>query len=483
MRMDNSGKSIVEISALLQSGGESSEQITQHTLENIANSPLNAFNHVCRAQALEQAKQADVRLSRGEKGALLGVPVAVKDNICTEGVPTTCSSHMLEGYIPPYDAHAVTRLKKAGAVIVGKTNMDEFAMGSSNETSVYGAVKNPVDHNRVSGGSSGGSAAAVSGGLCFAALGSDTGGSIRQPASFCGCVGFKPTYGRISRYGLIAFASSLDQIGVLTRGVEDCAHVYSALAGHDPRDTTSQPLPEQTPDELLSRGIEGLKIGIAPEHFAGGINEEVRQSVLAAINTFEKMGAKTVEVQLSATPVALSAYYIISCAEAASNLARFDGIKYGRRTENFQNLAELYENSRTEALGDEVKRRIMLGNYVLSSGYYDAYYLKALKVRTLIKRDYARAFEKCDLILTPTVPVTAFKLGEKMRNPLEMYMTDVYTVGVNIAGLPAASVPCGKDSDGMPIGLQLIGRPFDESGVLSAAYAFETGEGGKWITK
>lgn len=475
--------SLSEISAKLKNKEISSVETTKCCLDRIKKSNLNAFNYIAEEQALANAQKADEILAKGENlSPLTGVPIAVKDNICTEDMPTTCSSKILEGYRPPYSASVVKKLKNAGAVILGKTNMDEFAMGSSNETSYFGCALNPHDNERVPGGSSGGSAASVGGNLAYAALGSDTGGSIRQPAALCGVVGLKPTYGTVSRYGLIAFGSSLDQIGPMTRTVKDSAIMLNALSGYDSMDSTSQNITYPDYTNALKGDVKGLKIGVPKEYFGEGITDEVKEPVLKAIKAFEKGGAEIVEISLPCTDVGLSVYYIIACAEACSNLARFDGIKYGYRTKSFDDLIDLYTKTRTEGFGAEVKRRIMLGNYVLSSGYYDAYYNKALKVRTLIKQDFQQAFEKCDIIAGPTSPCTAFKLGEKSEDPLCMYLSDVYTVNVNIAGIPAISVPCGKDNNNMPVGLQLTGKAFDECSILNAAHYYETAEG-TWNTK
>lgn len=474
---------ITEISEKLRAGEISARELTRLCLDNIGKSDLNALNTLCAERAMRAAELADGRLSRGESGALLGVPVIVKDNICMDGVRTTCSSKILENYIPPYDATVVKRLDAAGAVILGKSNMDEFAMGSSNETSYFGKVKNPVNPEYVPGGSSGGSAAAVGASLAFASLGSDTGGSIRQPASVCGIVGLKPTYGTVSRYGLIAFGSSLDQIGPFTRSVRDSALMMNVLAGHDPLESTS--FVREYPDftKRIRGSVKGLKLGVPKEYFIDGTDPEVRAAVEKTIAFYEAEGAELVEVSLPLTDVGLAVYYIIACAEAASNLSRFDGVKYGYRAKDFDNLVDLYVRSRTEGFGAEVKRRIMLGNYVLSSGYYDAYYLKALKVRTLVKEDCAKAFEKCDLLISPTSPTTAFKFGEKSKDPLTMYMSDVFTVAANIAGLPAISIPCGKSAKGLPIGVQLMGPAFSEGEIFNAAEYYESREGSKWITR
>lgn len=475
--------SLSEISALLREGKVSSVEVTEKCIRAAKGSSLNALNYLAEDQAREAALAADRRLKEGTASPLTGVPVVVKDNICIKDMPATCSSKMLESYIPPYDAFVVRRLKEAGAVILGKSNMDEFAMGSSNETSYFGPVKNPVNPEYVPGGSSGGSAAAVGASLAYTALGSDTGGSIRQPAALCGVVGLKPTYGTVSRYGLIAFGSSLDQIGCFTRSVRDSALVLNSIAGYDAMDSTSQKLDYPDYTAGFSDSVRGLRIGVAREHFGEGLNPEVKAALEQAIAFYEENGAEIVELSMPLNEVGISVYYVIACAEAASNLARYDGIKYGYRADDFTDLIDLYTRTRTEGFGAEVKRRIMLGNYVLSSGYYDAYYLKALKVRTLIKEEYRRAFEQCDVMLTPTSPTTAFRFGEKTGNPLEMYLSDIYTVTVNIAGLPGISVPCGRDAKGLPIGMQLIAAPFEEPKLLRAAEYYESREGSQWITK
>lgn len=475
--------SLSEISALLREGKVSSVEVTEKCIRAAKGSSLNALNYLAEDQAREAALAADRRLKEGTASPLTGVPVVVKDNICIKDMPATCSSKMLESYIPPYDAFVVRRLKEAGAVILGKSNMDEFAMGSSNETSYFGPVKNPVNPEYVPGGSSGGSAAAVGASLAYTALGSDTGGSIRQPAALCGVVGLKPTYGTVSRYGLIAFGSSLDQIGCFTRSVRDSALVLNSIAGYDAMDSTSQKLDYPDYTAGFSDSVRGLRIGVAREHFGEGLNPEVKAALEQAIAFYEENGAEIVELSMPLNEVGISVYYVIACAEAASNLARYDGIKYGYRADDFTDLIDLYTRTRTEGFGAEVKRRIMLGNYVLSSGYYDAYYLKALKVRTLIKEEYRRAFEQCDVMLTPTSPTTAFRFGEKTGNPLEMYLSDIYTVTVNIAGLPGISVPCGRDAKGLPIGMQLIAAPFDEPKLLRTAEYYESREGSQWITR
>ena len=412
--------------------------------------------------------------SLGEpKGPLWGIPIAVKDNICVKGKETTCSSRILRGFVPPYDATVVERLKSAGYLLVGKTNLDEFAMGSSTENSGLFTTHNPWDLERVPGGSSGGSAAAVAAGECVAAIGSDTGGSIRQPASFCGVVGLKPTYGRVSRFGLVAFASSLDQIGPITRTAYDAAYLLSVIGGHDPRDSTSARVEPFSFEEAVKEGVKGLVVGVPREYFGEGLDPEVKEKVEAAISTLEGMGVGVREISLPHSPYGVATYYLVATAEASSNLARYDGVKYGYRADNPRDLMDMYLETRSKGFGDEVKRRIMLGTYALSSGYYDAYYLKAQKVRTLIKGDFDRAFETCDAIVTPTSPTPAFKIGEKMDDPLTMYLSDIYTISVNLAGIPAVSVPCGFSSDNLPIGLQIMGRPFDEGTILRLAHNYQ----------
>ena len=393
--------------------------------------------------------------------------------MCTRGVKTTCASRMLENFIPPYDATVIKKLKEAGAIILGKVNMDEFAMGGSTENSAFFKTHNPVNLNKVPGGSSGGSAAVVAGNLAPISLGSDTGGSIREPASFCGIVGLKPTYGLVSRYGLVAFASSLDQIGPMTKDVTDAAILLNTISGHDEMDSTSAKLDKKDYTKALVNDVKGLKIGLPKEFFAEGVNVEVKEKVLAAAKKFEELGASIEECSLPATEYCLPAYYIIACAEASSNLGRFDGIRYGYRTEKYENIQDIFKNSRSEGFGEEVKRRIILGTYVLSSGYYDAYYKKAQKVRTIVKQNFDKVFEKYDLLLTPTAPTTAFDIGSKISNPLEMYMSDILTVPVNVSGVPAISIPCGNDSEGMSVGLQLIAKHFDEETLLRAAYTYE----------
>lgn len=461
---------------LLRRREASARELAEMALERIRreNGRINAFVTVCEDEALRQADAADEILGSSEKAPpLCGVPMGVKDNLCTKGVRTTCASKMLERFTPPYDATAVERLLKKGAVLLGKLNMDEFAMGSSSEHSIFGCVRNPWDPERVAGGSSGGSAAAVAAGLCSFALGSDTGGSIRQPASFCGVVGLKPTYGLVPRYGLVAFASSLDQIGPITRDVTDCALVLNAIAGHDPMDATSAAKDEEDYAEGLDQGVSGLRIGLPTEYFGSGLEEDVKNTVLKAVAMLENAGAVSGEVSLPSTEHAVPAYYLISSAEASANLARYDGIRYGYRHANARDLDELYRLSRGEGFGKEVKRRILLGTHALSAGYQDKLYNKALKVRRMIARDFEKAFESCDVIAAPVYPTTAFRLGEKVKDPLKMYLGDIYTVGVNLAGLPALVVPCGLDRKGLPVGIQLIGKPFSEKLLLKAGYAIE----------
>ncbi len=453
----------------------SSVEITESVFQRISSteSKVRSYITLCRDAAVEEAKRADERLKRGEGSSpLLGIPVALKDIFLTRGLLTTCASKILGNFIPPYDATAVRKLKEAGAVVTGKTNMDEFAMGSSTENSAFAATRNPWNPERVPGGSSGGSAAAVAADQCIAALGTDTGGSIRQPASCCGIVGMKPTYGRVSRYGVIAFASSLDQVGPMTKDVTDCALMLEAIAGHDPSDSTSVDAPAPAYTGFLNGDIKGLRVGIPREYFIRGMQPEVEQGVKDAIRLLEKNGARIEEISLPRTEYAVAVYYIIATAEASSNLARYDGMKYGYRAPA-KDLTETYMKSREEGFGAEVKRRIMLGTYALSAGYYDAYYLKAQKVRALIKRDFAEAFRKCDAIVTPTAPTTAFKIGEKTQDPLQMYLSDIFTISANLAGLPGLSLPCGFDGEGLPIGMQIIGKHFDEAAILRLAFAYE----------
>lgn len=437
------------------------------------NDRYNAYVTICREEAIKAAEAADLSIRSGEASPLTGIPMAVKDNMCTKGVRTTCASKMLEDFIPPYTATAVERLYGSGSVLLGKLNMDEFAMGSSTENTIHGPTKNPWHTDCVAGGSSGGSAAAVAAGLCAFSLGSDTGGSIRQPAAFCGVVGMKPTYGLVSRYGLVAFASSLDQIGPITKDVTDCAMVLNVLAGHDPHDSTSVAREGEDYTEGLEAGIKGLRIGIPREFLETGLDEDVKAGILRAVRLLEEAGAGSGELPLSATPHVVPAYYLISSAEASANLARFDGIKYGYRDPRAKNLSELYRMSRGSGFGREVKRRILLGTHALSSGYHDELYNKALKVRSMIADDFAKAFEKTDVIAAPVYPTTAFRIGEKTEDPLKLYLSDICTAGVNLAGLPALTVPCGLDTKGLPVGIQLIGKPFSEKLLLRVARALE----------
>ena len=434
---------------------------------------VRAYITLCRESALEQAKAADRRLINEEGiDSLLGIPIAIKDNFLTQGVRTTCASRVLDNFIPPYDSTVIARLRSAGSVFVGKTNLDEFAMGSSTENSAFVPTRNPWNLERVPGGSSGGSAAAVAADQCLAALGTDTGGSIRQPAAYCGIVGLKPTYGRVSRYGIIAFASSMDQVGPLTKNVRDCALMLEAISGYDPADSTSVKLSVPGYSAALTGDIKGLRVGVPSEFFVAGMQPDVEAAVRKAIHQLESSGATIKEISLPHTEYAVAAYYIVATAEASSNLARYDGMRFGHRV-RANDLMETYTQTRGEGFGAEVKRRIMLGTYALSAGYYDAYYLKAQQVRALIKEDFDRAFELCDAIVTPTAPTTAFKLGEKTEDPLQMYLSDIYTLSINLAGLPALSLPCGLDSDALPIGMQIIGKHFDETTVLRLAYAYE----------
>jgi aspartyl-tRNA(Asn)/glutamyl-tRNA(Gln) amidotransferase subunit A len=466
---------IHELGAKLKTREVSSVELTEAVFARISATEerLHSYITLCRESALGEAKRADERLkARGDNSPLLGIPIALKDIFLTRGTLTTCASKILGNFVPPYDGTAVKKLKERGAVIVGKTNMDEFAMGSSTENSAMAVTRNPWNLDRVPGGSSGGSAAAVAADQSIAALGTDTGGSIRQPAACCGIVGLKPTYGRVSRFGVIAFASSLDQVGPMTKDVKDCALMLEAIAGHDPADSTSVPAPAPAYASFLDGNAKGLRLGLPKEYFIPGMQPEVEAAVRQAVRALEKNGVEVVEVSLPHTEYAVAVYYIIATAEASSNLARYDGMKYGYRAQG-KDLAETYFKTRQEGFGPEVKRRIMLGTYALSAGYYDAYYLKAQKVRALIKRDFDEAFRKCDVIVTPTAPTTAFKIGEKTDDPLQMYLSDIFTISVNLAGLPGLSLPCGFDGDGMPIGLQIIGKHFDEATILRVAHAYE----------
>ena len=452
-----------------------SVELTQDVLQRIdeVEGDVEAYLTITREEALKQAAAVDERIANGEEISFLeGIPGAIKDNICTKGVKTTCASKILEHFVPPYDATVMTKIKAENPVLLGKVNMDEFAMGGSTENSAYHVTHNPWNLDCVPGGSSGGSAAAVAAGTAIWALGSDTGGSIRQPASFCGVVGMKPTYGRVSRYGLVAYASSLDQIGPLTRDVTDCAHLLNIIAGHDEMDSTSSTADVPDYTKSLVEDVKGLKIGLPKEYFVKGMDPEVEQAVRAAIEKYKELGAEVVEISLPHTEYAISTYYLIAPAEAATNLERYDGVSYGERVDG-EDLVQMMTNTRDEKFGEEVKRRIMIGNYALSAGYYDAYYLKALKVRTLVQQDYMEAFKKVDVIMAPTAPTPAFKIGEMIADPLQMYLQDVCTVPLNLAGLPGISIPCGKSSKGLPIGLQIIGKALDEATLIRAAYTYE----------
>jgi aspartyl-tRNA(Asn)/glutamyl-tRNA(Gln) amidotransferase subunit A len=465
-------------------GGEiTSRQLTEAFLEQISatNDTLNIYLTTCRDEALAMADAADRRIKAGDADILTGIPLALKDIFLSEGTRTTCGSKILENFIAPYDSTAVARLKERGVVLLGKLNMDEFAMGSSNENSAFGVARNPWDTDRVTGGSSGGSAAAVAARMATATLGTDTGGSIRQPASHCGVVGLKPTYGRVSRYGVIAYASSLDQVGPMTNNVEDCAIMLGAIAGYDPLDSTSIDCPVPDYQNALTGDIKGMRIGLPKEYFIDGLDPDVKQAIDAAIQTYTDLGAEMIEVSLPHTDYAVACYYLIATAEASSNLARYDGVRYGERIDPGEGLIEMYRQTRAAGFGDEVKRRIMLGTYALSSGYYDAYYLKAQKVRTLIRQDFLDAFENVDAILTPVAPTPAFAIGEKTDDPLQMYLSDIFTIPANLAGTCAMSLPAGLSSAGLPIGQQLIGKPFAEETLLKIGHAFE--QATDWHTK
>jgi len=468
---------ISEIRELLDKKEISAKDIVNSIYQRIdaVEENVRAFVTITKDRAMKMADEAQKRINQGETQktiSILGIPLAIKDNMCTKGIPTTCASKILKNFVPPYESTATSRLVEHGYILIRKTNMDEFAMGSSTENSGFHTTKNPWSLERIPGGSSGGSAAAAAADECIAALGSDTGGSIRQPAALCGVVGLKPTYGRVSRYGLLAFASSLDQIGPITKNVRDSAILMNVISGHDPLDSTSAPvhLPDFT--AVLGKDIKGMRLGIPNEYFIEGMDKEVELSVKEAIKKLESLGAIPVEVSLAHTGFAVATYYVLATSEASSNLARYDGVKYGFRAEG-RDLMEMYMNTRAQGFGAEVKRRIMLGTYALSSGYYEAYYKKAQQVRTLIKRDFEEAFRKVDVIVTPTSPTTAFKIGEKTADPLQMYLSDIFTISVNLAGVPGVSIPCGFTSNNLPIGLQLIGRHFDEESILKVAYAYE----------
>ena len=474
--MDITELTVHELQEKLKNKELTSAEITKAYVNRINDKEpkVEAFVTTLTDKAISEAEKIDKKIEAGEiTGDLAGIPIGIKDNICTKGIKTTCSSRMLENFVSPYDATVTEKLNAEHMIDLGKLNMDEFAMGGSTETSYFKKTKNPWNLTKVPGGSSGGSAAAVASGMIPWALGSDTGGSIRQPASFCGVVGLKPTYGLVSRFGLVAFASSLDQIGPITKDVMDNAILLNLIAGYDPKDTTSVKAEKKDYVQALKNDVKGLKIGVPKEFFGEGINEEVKASLEKAIEKYKELGAEIEEFSLDVAQFSLATYYIIACAEASSNLGRFDGIRYTHRTEKFDNLKDIYKKSRSEGFGAEVKRRIILGTYVLSSGYYDAYYKKAQQVRTLVTNEFNKAFEKYNVILTPTSPTVAFGIGEKSNNPLEMYLADICTVSVNIAGLPGISVPCGVDSKGMPIGMQLIGNKFCEDIILNAAYTYE----------
>jgi aspartyl-tRNA(Asn)/glutamyl-tRNA(Gln) amidotransferase subunit A len=466
--------SISKLAPLLAAGEVSPQEVTEALLTRIQerDGELNTYITVDATGARAMAQEAAARIKRGEVTPLTGIPLALKDVMVTRGLRTTCASRILENFIPPYDAFVCNRLRQAGAVFLGKLNMDEFAMGSSTENSAFGPTRNPWNRDYSPGGSSGGSAAAVAADLCLAALGSDTGGSIRQPASLCGVVGLKPTYGRVSRYGLVAYASSLDQIGPLTKEVRDAAILLQAIAGHDPKDSTSVAEPVPNYQERLGREIKGLKIGVPREFFGGGLDPEVEAAVKVALQTLTGLGAELIEVSLPHTEYAVATYYVLAVAEASSNLARYDGVKYGFRAEG-KSLLDMYAQTRAQGFGTEVRRRIMLGTYTLSAGYYEAYYKKASQVRALIRRDFETAFERCQVIATPVSPTPAFRLGEKVDDPLTMYLSDIFTISANLGGIPGISVPCGFSQSGLPIGLQLMGPVFGEAELLQVAYAFE----------
>jgi aspartyl-tRNA(Asn)/glutamyl-tRNA(Gln) amidotransferase subunit A len=467
---------IHELQELLRKGDATSRAVTESVLARIASvdDRVRAYLTVTGDEALAAAEDADRGFRAGTAGSpVRGIPIAIKDNLCTLGTRTTCASKILANFVPPYDATVVERLKSANYVMPGKVNMDEFAMGSSTENSGFFPTRNPWDLERIPGGSSGGSAAAVAAGTCIAALGSDTGGSIRQPAACCGVVGLKPTYGRVSRYGLVAFASSLDQIGPLTKDVRDSAILLNILAGHDPKDSTAADIPVPDFTASLAMDVKGMTIGIPKEYFIEGMDPEVDGAVREAVRTLEGLGARVVEVTLPHTGYAVATYYILATSEASSNLARYDGVKYGFRASGAKDLLDMYLKTRSQGFGPEVKRRIMLGTYALSAGYYDAYYKKGQQVRTLIKRDFDEAFRSVDVIATPTAPTAAFKIGEKSADPLQMYLSDIFTISVNLAGIPGMSLPCGFTKGGLPIGLQLLGRHFDEESIFRAAHAYE----------
>jgi aspartyl-tRNA(Asn)/glutamyl-tRNA(Gln) amidotransferase subunit A len=467
--------SLKQLSSQLAAKKISSVELTQLYLDRIAalNPALNAYITLNPETSLAQARAADAQLAQGKGVALTGIPLAQKDIFCAKGWRTTCGSKMLESFIAPYDAHVISQFNNAGAVNLGKTNMDEFAMGSSNETSYFGSVKNPWNRNAVPGGSSGGTAAAVAARLCAAATGTDTGGSIRQPAALCGISGLKPTYGVVSRYGMIAFASSLDQAGPMARSAEDLALMLNVMAGFDERDSTSLQRDKEDYTRTLEQPLKDLRIGLPREFFGAGLSVDVGQAVEAAIAEYKKLGATVLDISLPNSRLSIPVYYVLAPAEASSNLSRFDGVRYGHRAAEYTDLADMYEKSRTQGFGDEVKRRILIGTYVLSHGYYDAYYLQAQKIRRLIAQDFVEAYKQCDVIMGPTTPTTAFNLGEKGGDPVQMYLSDIYTIAVNLAGLPGMSIPCGFGANGMPVGLQIIGNYFDEARMLNVAHQYQ----------
>lgn len=474
--MDITSMTAVELGKRIKAGELSAVDAVKASLAQIdkVEERVHSFVTIDREGAIKRAEKVQKEIDEGIlTGPLAGVPAAVKDNLCTEGMPTTCSSKMLENFKPSFTAEAVKNLEKAGVVIIGKTNMDEFAMGSTTETSYFGVTRNPWNLGHVPGGSSGGSCAAVAAEECFFALGSDTGGSIRQPSSFCGVTGIKPTYGTVSRYGLIAYGSSLDQIGPVARDVRDCAVILQEISSYDPKDSTSMERENYDFTEALVDDVKGMRIGIPRDYFTGGLDQEVKEHILNAAEVLREKGASVEEFDLSLVQYAIPAYYVIASAEASSNLSRFDGVKYGYRTPDYEDLHNMYKKTRSEGFGAEVKRRIMLGSFVLSSGYYDAYYLKALKTKALIKQAFDRAFEKYDIILAPAAPTTAPELGASLEDPLKMYLGDIYTISINLAGLPGISIPVGKDSKGLPVGMQIIGSCFDEAKLFRAAYAYE----------
>ena len=469
-------RTATELLADLSRGDITTEALTGEFLHSIRrrDAKVQAFLHVDEASAIEQSRAVDAKRKRGEMlGLLAGLPVAIKDVLCTAGQPTTCASRILQNFVPPYDAHVITKLRQADAVLLGKTNLDEFAMGSSTENSAYQVTRNPWDLERIPGGSSGGSAAAVAAGEAPLSLGSDTGGSIRQPAGMCGVVGLKPTYGRVSRFGLVAYASSLDQIGPFAHDVAGAALVLEVIAGHDPRDSTSVDKPAPPYHAIIDKPVQPLTIGVAREYFTEGLDSEVEQSVRAALRVYEKLGAMVKMISLPHSPFAIATYYLVATAEASSNLARYDGVHFGQRAKKFDNLIDMVARSRDQGFGKEVKRRIMLGTYALSSGYKDAYYVKALKVRRLIKEDFDHAFAECDVIMGPTSPTAAFKIGERTADPLAMYLSDIYTISCNLAGIAGISIPCGFTKSGLPIGLQILAPPFEEEKLLRVARMHE----------